>query len=184
MLDGLGGGGRQTDDLLSFVQAELEYPHRPHDRRRAQAASAGANSSGHDDTSAAARNVRTGDEGCGDASAYAPSAVERATRNDELMVAVIAVASGVLAASAGASPTGSSIVDVVLVTASVAIVTWLAAAAPPIAVGGAALAAGAFSNSIWMAALGVAAFAAAFWIRRSPSGQSQRSQRSARRSSR
>lgn len=93
-------------------------------------------------------------------------------RNNELIVAVIAVASGVLAASAGASPTGSSIVDVVLVTASVAIVTWLAAAASPIAVGGAALAAGAFSNSIWMAALGVAAFAVAFWVRRSPS-QSQ-----------
>jgi len=93
-------------------------------------------------------------------------------KNNELIVAVIAVASGVLAASAGASPTGSSIVDVVLVTASVAVVTWLAAAAPPIVVGGAALAAGAFSNSIWMAALGVAAFAAAFWVGRSPS-QSQ-----------
>ena len=93
-------------------------------------------------------------------------------RNNELIVAVIAVASGVLAASAGASPTGSSIVDIVLVTASVALVTWLAAAAPPIVVGGVALAAGAFSNSIWMAALGVAAFATAFWIRRSPS-QSQ-----------
>jgi hypothetical protein len=90
-------------------------------------------------------------------------------RNNELIVAVIAVASGVLAASAGASPTGSSIVDVVLVAASVAIVTWLAASAPPIAVGSAALAAGAFSNSIWLAALGVAAFAAAFWVRRSSS---------------
>ena len=82
------------------------------------------------------------------------------------MVAVIAVASGVLAAAAGASPTGSSIVDVVLVTATVAIVTWLAAAAKPVVAGTAALAAGAFSNSIWLAALGVATFAVAFWIGR------------------
>ena len=72
------------------------------------------------------------------------------------------------AASAGASPTGSTIVDIVLVTASVAIVTWLAAAAPPVLIGAAALAAGAFSGSVWLAALGVGAFAAAFWIQRAP----------------
>ncbi len=82
------------------------------------------------------------------------------------MVAAIALASGVLAASAGASPTGSRIVDIVLVTVSVAIVTWLAAAAPPVLVGAAALVAGAFSGSVLLAALGVAAFAASFWIRR------------------
>jgi hypothetical protein len=85
-------------------------------------------------------------------------------RTDELTTAVIAVASGVLAAFAGASPTGLTVVDVVMVTVSVAVVTWLAAAAPPVVSGVAALAAGAFSGSVWLAALGVVAFGAAVWI--------------------
>ena len=87
------------------------------------------------------------------------------TKNDELAAALIAVASGVLAALAGASPTGSTAIDVVLVALSVGLVTWVAAACPPVLAGGAALAAGALSGSPWLAALGVGAFAVAVLTR-------------------
>jgi hypothetical protein len=84
---------------------------------------------------------------------------------EQLTVVLIAVASGVIAAFAGASPTGSSVVDAVLVAVSVGVVTWLAAAGPSVVAGGAALVAGALSGSPWLAALGVGAFAAAMWMR-------------------
>lgn len=92
-------------------------------------------------------------------------AVTRSPTTEELTVALIAVVSGVLAALAGASPTGSPIVDAVLVAVSVGVITWLAAAGPSAITGGAALVAGAFSGSPWLAALGVGAFAAAMWMR-------------------
>jgi hypothetical protein len=89
--------------------------------------------------------------------------VTAATRRDELGAVLIAVASGVLAAFAGASPTGSASVDVALVAVSVGLVTWVAAAAAPLLAGGTALAAGAFSGSPWLAAVGVVAFGVAVW---------------------
>ncbi len=86
------------------------------------------------------------------------------TKNDELAVALIALASGVLAALAGVSPTGSAAVDVVFVAVSVGLVTWVAAACPPVLAGGAALAAGALSGSPWLAVLSVGAFGVAVWM--------------------
>lgn len=86
-------------------------------------------------------------------------------RNDGLTAALIAVASGLLAAVAGAAPTGSTPADVVFVAVSVGLVTWVAAACPSVVAGGAALAAGALSGSLWLAAVGVVAFGTAVWIR-------------------
>lgn len=88
-----------------------------------------------------------------------------ATRRDERAAALIAVASGVLAALAGPAPTGSTPVDAVLVAVSVGLVTWVAAACSPLLAGVAALVAGALSGSPWLAAIGVAAFGAAVWLR-------------------
>ncbi len=87
------------------------------------------------------------------------------TRHDELAAALIAVASGVLAAFAGAAPTGSGAIDAVLVAVAVGLVTWVAAACPPVLVGTTALVAGGLSGSPWLAALGVLAFGAAVRIR-------------------
>jgi hypothetical protein len=91
--------------------------------------------------------------------------VNRPTNHEELAAVLIAVASGILAASAGASPTGSAVVDAVLVAVSVGLVTWVAAASPTVLTGAAALVAGALSGSPWLAALGVGAFAVAIWRR-------------------
>jgi hypothetical protein len=90
--------------------------------------------------------------------------VTDATRNDELAAGLIAVASGVLAAFAGASPTGSTAVDIVLVAVTVGLVTWLAAGTRPVLAGGTALVAGALSGSPWFAVVGVGAYGAAVWI--------------------
>ncbi len=91
--------------------------------------------------------------------------MSRPPMNDELAAALIAVVSGLLAAFAGASPTGSSVVDAVLVAVSVGLITWLAAAGRPVIAGGAALLAGAFSGSPVLAVIGVVTFAAAMWLR-------------------
>jgi hypothetical protein len=91
--------------------------------------------------------------------------VTRQPKNEELTAALIALVSGVLAAFAGASPTGAPIVDAVLVAVSVGLITWLAAAGPSVVAGGAALVAGALSGSPWLAALGVGVFGSAMWMR-------------------
>ena len=54
----------------------------------------------------------------------------RRNRVDERTASVIAAAAGVIAAFAGAEPTGNSVVDVVLVVASVGAVVWASASAP------------------------------------------------------
>jgi hypothetical protein len=97
--------------------------------------------------------------------------VTRLPKNNELTVVLIAVVSGVLAAVAGASPTGAPVVDAVLVAVSAGLITWLAAAGPAVVAGGAALVAGALSGSPWLAALGVGAFGAAMWLRGSRDNQ-------------
>ncbi len=91
--------------------------------------------------------------------------VTRPTNHPDAAATLIAVASGVLAALAGASPTGSTVIDLALVAVSVALVTWVAAASPTVVTGAGALVAGALSGSPWLAALGVGAFGVAIWRR-------------------
>lgn len=85
-------------------------------------------------------------------------AVSRARRNpvrgqQPMYVAVIAAASGVLAAAARMEPTGSVFVDVLLVAGAAAAVTWAAATAPWWLVAAVSLlAAGLGSSPIWVAA--------------------------------
>ncbi|MEX0847397.1 MAG: DUF4012 domain-containing protein [Ilumatobacteraceae bacterium] len=58
------------------------------------------------------------------------TAAQTRTRHDTVPVIGVCVAAGVCAALAGPSPTGSTVVDTVLVVASVASIAWLASAAP------------------------------------------------------
>ena len=93
------------------------------------------------------------------------SLVTGSMKNDGTIAALIAAASGLLAAFAGVAPTGSTAVDAVLVAVSVGLVTWVAAACPPVVAGSAALLAGALSGSPWLAAVGVVAFGVGMWFR-------------------
>jgi hypothetical protein len=82
----------------------------------------------------------------------------RVEGRDAGLVAAVAAVSGVLAALAGASPTGASLVDVVMVLVSVAACVWAAASAPwwaGVVASGVALA---FAPSVGLIALGLLPF--------------------------
>ncbi len=84
----------------------------------------------------------------------------RRNRVDERWALAIALASGILATFAGASPTGSTGVDAVLVVVSVGFVTWAAASAPWWASAAAAGIGAAIALDPIVALIGAAGFAA------------------------
>ncbi len=79
------------------------------------------------------------------------------------LVLVFAATAGTLAAVGASAPTGERVIDVVLVGATVAVTTWLAASAPRWLIGWAALVAGILSLSILGIVLGFVALALALW---------------------
>ena len=80
------------------------------------------------------------------------------------MLIAVALVSGILAATAGQSPTGSTVVDAVIIVTAVASVVVLASTAPRNAVVAATIIAGALSASIPCAALSIVAVAAALVV--------------------
>jgi hypothetical protein len=88
----------------------------------------------------------------------------RRNRVNERNAALIAVAAGVLAALAGAEPTGSTVVDVLIVVVAVGSVVWAAASAPWWAAAGAAGIAAATALDPLVAAVGALGFAGGLHI--------------------
>ena len=84
-------------------------------------------------------------------------------RVDERVAAGTGLVAGLLAATSGASPTGSTPVDIVLVVASTGLVTWAAATAPWWAVAVVAGLSAAVAGSLWLV-VGLLALAAGLWI--------------------
>ena len=85
-------------------------------------------------------------------------------RVDERHAVAIAAVAGIVAAFSGAEPTGSTVIDVVLVTLSVGAVVWASASAPWWAAAGAAGVAAAIALQPVLAVIGVAAFAAGLFV--------------------
>ena len=90
--------------------------------------------------------------------------VVRANRLDERAAITIAAVSGVVAALAGAQPTGSGLVDPLLVGVAVAFVTWAAASAPWWAVAATAAIASIVAFDGVLTLVGALAFVVGLWI--------------------
>lgn len=88
----------------------------------------------------------------------------RANRVDERVALGVALVSAVVAALAGVRPTGSTVVDVVLVGLAVGAATWAAASAPWWAVAGSAAVASIVAIDPLLTLAGVPAFVAGLWI--------------------
>jgi hypothetical protein len=88
----------------------------------------------------------------------------RRNRLDERTALAIAAASGIAASVAGARPTGSTAVDVVIVGCAVAFVTWAAATAPWWAVAAAAAVAAIIAVDALLTTVAALAFVAGLWI--------------------
>jgi len=88
----------------------------------------------------------------------------RGNRTDERIAVVIAIASGLAAATAGARPTGSDAVDAILVAAAVGAVTWAAASAPWWAIASAAAVAALVAVDGVLTLVAAAAFVTGLWI--------------------
>jgi FlaA1/EpsC-like NDP-sugar epimerase len=88
----------------------------------------------------------------------------RGNRTDERIAVVIAIASAVAAAMAGARPTGSDAVDAILVAAAVGAVTWAAASAPWWAISSAAAVAALIAVDGVLTLVAAAAFVTGLWI--------------------
>ena len=85
-------------------------------------------------------------------------------RVDERTVVVIALVAGLVAALAGAEPTGATLVDVVFVAVVVGAVVWSSASAPWWAISLAAGGALVTSTTWWMAGIALGAVGASWWI--------------------
>lgn len=85
-------------------------------------------------------------------------------RVNDRVVAPVAVVAGIVAALSGASPTGSTVIDAVIVVAAVALVSWAGASTAWWV--GAALAglAAATAGDLALAAIALVAFVGALWI--------------------
>lgn len=88
----------------------------------------------------------------------------RRNRVDERIALGLAAAAGVVAVFAGAEPTGSALIDILLVFLGVAAVAWASASAPWWAAAGAAGIAAAVSLDPIMAIIGFAAFAGGLFV--------------------
>jgi hypothetical protein len=88
----------------------------------------------------------------------------RRNRVDEPAAVAVAVAAGFIAATAGAHPTGHTVIDWVLVAVSVAAVVWAAASAPWWAVAGTAGIAAVVAFQPIVAVVATAAFGVGLWI--------------------
>jgi hypothetical protein len=88
----------------------------------------------------------------------------RRNRVDERSAVAIAIVGGLLAGIAGARPTGSSTVDIALVTLFAAITVWASASAPWWAVASACGIGGALALDPLVAAVGFAGFGVGLWI--------------------
>lgn len=90
--------------------------------------------------------------------------VIRGNRLDERVVAAVALVSGVAAAFSGARPTGTTVIDVVLVAMAVGVVTWAAGSAPWWALALAAAVASTVAVQPVLTLLGSVAFIGGLWI--------------------
>jgi hypothetical protein len=88
----------------------------------------------------------------------------RRNRVDEPRAIAIAAAAGVIASTAGAHPTGHTVIDWIIVAASVAAVVWAAASAPWWAVAGTAGIAAVIAFQPIVAVVAIAAFGVGLWI--------------------
>ncbi len=93
------------------------------------------------------------------------------SRTEQAIVIAIGVLAGVIARFAGAAPTGTSVIDAVLVVASVALLCWAASSAPWWLVAGFGIVAAALAPGIVVIVIAVAAFALAVATARPASNQ-------------
>lgn len=88
----------------------------------------------------------------------------RRHRVDELPVLGVAAIAGIAAAFSDASPTGTTVTDIVVTLSAITFVVWSAASAPWWVLAVAATASMAMAGGLWLLAIGAVAFAGALWI--------------------